>query len=198
MAQTFDSRCKLDENAEVRHIGDGPPDDVTDSVRIRILFPLVRKKLLHGTGDTLIVRIHGGDHRLDFFTFFASSPLGFNHPKMLEKKVLDHMMKSTINKPSNSDFYTVDMAEFVESLATNTLPEEMRRLFFISGGALAVENALKTAFDWKVRWNLERGSDVEKGFKVIHFDRCFHGRSGYTLSMLSAVPWIILRQAWYP
>jgi len=59
----------------------------------------------------------------------------------------------------------------------------MKHTFFIEGGALAVENALKTAFDWKVRKNLARGSKKERGYKVIHFQEAFHGRSGYTLSL---------------
>ena len=47
---------------------------------------------------------------------------------------------------------------------------------------MAVENALKTAFDWKVRKNLERGKG-EKGQQIIHFREAFHGRTGYTLSL---------------
>jgi L-lysine 6-transaminase len=52
----------------------------------------------------------------------------------------------------------------------------------VEGGALGVENALKTAFDWKVRKNLNAGRG-EKGSKIIHFKECFHGRTGYTMSM---------------
>jgi L-lysine 6-transaminase len=68
----------------------------------------------------------------------------------------------------------------------------MPHLFLVSGGALAVENALKTAFDWKVRKNLGRlnrtsARDVGLihglGSKVIHLQEAFHGRSGYTLSL---------------
>ncbi|MFQ6104893.1 MAG: L-lysine 6-transaminase [Candidatus Glassbacteria bacterium] len=123
-----------------------------------------------------------GDEYLDFFNFFASCPIGTNHPKLLEKETREKLIWAAINKPSNSDFYTTEMAEFVETFATQTLPPELPHLFFISGGALAVENAMKTAFDWKVRWNLKRGSKEERGFKVIHFEQCFHGRTGYTLS----------------
>ena len=47
---------------------------------------------------------------------------------------------------------------------------------------MAVENALKVAFDWKVRKNLMTGKK-ELGTKVIHFNQAFHGRSGYTLSL---------------
>jgi len=56
------------------------------------------------------------------------------------------------------------------------------RLFFIEGGAAAVENTLKAAMDWKVRKNLEAGRG-ERGTEIIHFEKAFHGRSGYTMSL---------------
>jgi L-lysine 6-transaminase len=120
---------------------------------------------------------------LDFFTFFATAPLGCNHPKMLEPDFLKKLGAIAVNKPSNSDVYTQELAEFIETFARLAKPESMRYLFFISGGALAVENGLKTAFDWKVRKNFEKGYKEEKGFKVIHFKEAFHGRSGYTLAL---------------
>jgi L-lysine 6-transaminase len=58
----------------------------------------------------------------------------------------------------------------------------------VDGGALAVENALKTAFDWKRRHNAAHGRDPEKGTKVLHLRRAFHGRSGYTLSLTNTDP----------
>ncbi len=94
-----------------------------------------------------------------------------------------------VNKPANSDLYTVEMAEFVETFGTLAAPPELPNLFFISGGALAVENALKTAFDWKVRKNIAKGINSPdtpeaglKGTKILHFKQAFHGRTGYTLS----------------
>jgi len=89
--------------------------------------------------------------------------------------------------PSNSDIYTVEMAQFVATFERVAMPPEFKYLFFISGGALAVENALKTAFDWKVRLNLSRGKG-ERGHKIIHFREAFHGRSGYTLSITNTDP----------
>jgi L-lysine 6-transaminase len=53
----------------------------------------------------------------------------------------------------------------------------------VAGGAVAVENAIKAAFDWKVRKNLSRGSPRVRGQQVIHFEQAFHGRTGYALSM---------------
>jgi L-lysine 6-transaminase len=138
--------------------------------------------LKNSRGCRLVDAVTGRAY-LDFFNFFASCPIGVNHPKMLAKETQEKLLSAAVNKPSNSDFYTVEMAEFVETFATKTLPPELMHLFFIDGGALAVENALKTAFDWKVRWNFKRGAREEKGFRVIHFDQSFHGRSGYTLSI---------------
>jgi len=127
-----------------------------------------------------------GNTYIDFFTFFASSPLGLNHPKLI--KVKDELAAVSINKPSNSDIFTTYMAEFVETFAEIAKPDYMKYLFFISGGALAVENGLKVAFDWKVQKNFAKGYKEEKGQQVIHFKQAFHGRSGYTLSLTNTEP----------
>ncbi len=119
---------------------------------------------------------------LDFFGFFASSPLGMNHPKMFEQDFLKRLKYASVNKVTNGDTYTVEMAEFVEAMASIS-PSSMKHMFFVEGGALAVENALKTAFDWKVRKNMSNGATEERGSKVIHLKEAFHGRTGYTLSM---------------
>jgi len=120
---------------------------------------------------------------LDFFGFFATNAVGMNHPKMFEPEFLKKIERAAINKPTNSDVYTVEMAEFVETLSNIATPPYMKYFFFIDGGALAVENALKTAFDWKVRKNFRKGYKEERGYKVIHLREAFHGRSGYTLSL---------------
>ncbi len=125
---------------------------------------------------------------LDFFTFFASGSVGLNHPKMTTPEFLDKLAYVSVNKPSNSDAYTVEMAEFVETFARIAQPSYLPYIFFIDGGALAVENALKTAFDWKVRKNFVKGYTEERGWQVIHFRRAFHGRSGYTLSLTNTDP----------
>ena len=120
---------------------------------------------------------------LDFFSFFASQPLGHNHPKMTDPDFLDHIERVAISNPSNSDIYTPEMAAFTKAVASIAMPSYMKYQFFVSGGALAVENAMKTAFDWKVRKNFEKGYKEEKGLKIIHFEQAFHGRTGYTLTV---------------
>ena len=98
-----------------------------------------------------------GKRYLDFYTFFASSPLGFNHPRLRTPEFRKKLVRGATHKPANSDVMTVEMAEFVEAFSRIAMPDELPHLFVVEGGALAVENAMKAAFDWKVRKNLARG-----------------------------------------
>jgi L-lysine 6-transaminase len=125
---------------------------------------------------------------LDFFTFFASGAIGMNHPKMTTPEFLSKLGRTAVHKPSNSDAYTVEMAEFVETFARIAQPAYLPHAFFIEGGALGNENALKAAFDWKVRKNFAKGYTRELGTQVIHFEHAFHGRTGYTLSLTNSEP----------
>jgi L-lysine 6-transaminase len=124
---------------------------------------------------------------LDMFSCFAAAPLGFNHPRLTEPEFVAKIGRVAVNKPSNSDLYTVEMAEFVDTFRRLGQPAELPHLFLIEGGAMGVENAMKTAMDWKVRKNLARGRG-EKGHQVLHFAHCFHGRSGYTISCTNTDP----------
>jgi L-lysine 6-transaminase len=126
---------------------------------------------------------------LDFFTCFASVPLGYNHPKMVDdEEFKKNLLLAALTNPSNSDIYTTQYAQFLETFSRVGIPAYLPHAFFISGGALAIENALKTAMDWKVQKNFIKGHTKEKGFKVLHFEHAFHGRSGYTLSLTNTLP----------
>jgi L-lysine 6-transaminase len=137
---------------------------------------------LEKSSGSWIVDARDGKRYLDFYTFFATAPLGHNHPRLRDPAFQARLGSVAVNKPANSDIYTTDFAEWVETFATHAGLPYLPHLFWIDGGTLAVENALKAAFDWKVRKNLERGRP-EKGSKVIHFKEAFHGRSGYALSL---------------
>jgi L-lysine 6-transaminase len=120
---------------------------------------------------------------LDFFSCFATIPVGYNHPKMNDPEFRDALMDAALTKPSTSDIYTEHFARFVETFSTLAVPKtHSDHMFFVEGGTLGIENALKTAFDWKIRKSLARGKG-EKGTKILHFKNAFHGRSGYSLSM---------------
>jgi len=126
---------------------------------------------------------------LDFFTCFASVPLGYNHPKMINDEAFKkNLLQAAIANPSNSDVYTQQYAQFVDTFSKVGIPDYLPHAFFIAGGSLAVENAVKVAMDWKVQKNFAKGYAEEKGFKILHFEKAFHGRSGYTLSLTNTLP----------
>ncbi|MFA7447633.1 MAG: L-lysine 6-transaminase [Weeksellaceae bacterium] len=121
-----------------------------------------------------------GHEYLDMFSMFGSGSIGYNHPHLI--KNTDFLGRMAVNKPTVSDIYTEQYADFVDTFERVAIPKELPYTFFVSGGALAVENALKAAFDWKTRLNKTNGIDKEAG-QVIHFKQAFHGRTGYTLSL---------------
>ena len=120
---------------------------------------------------------------LDMFSFFATLPVGINHPKLKDPAFLAKLQRAALVNPTNSDIYSVEMAEFVDAFGRLAMPDYLPHLFLIAGGTLGVENALKAAFDWKVRRNFRKGLKEERGHQVIHFRQAFHGRSGYALSL---------------
>ena len=136
-----------------------------------------------------IVDARTGERFLDLYSFFASAPLGLNAPGIVDDpEFMTLLAQVAANKPANPDMYTTHYAEFVETFARVLGDPELPRLFFVEGGALAVENALKTAFDWKSRRNEAAGRSPELGTKVLHLRHAFHGRSGYTLSLTNTEP----------
>ncbi len=121
-----------------------------------------------------------GKEYLDLFSMYASMSIGYNHPYVLDN--IDRLTKAAVNKPANSDIYSPAMAEFVDTIGRVAQPSYLPYAFFIEGGGLAVENALKVAFDWKAKKNMREGKKSPSNL-VIHLKDCFHGRTGYTMSL---------------
>ena len=143
-----------------------------------------------------LVDARDGTEYLDLFTFFASSALGMNHPALAHDPAFRaELLTAALTKPSNSDVYTVAMARFVDTFARVLGDPALPHLFFIEGGAAAVENAVKVAFDWKSRWNEAHGLDPARGTRVLHLREAFHGRTGYTMSLTNTDP---VKTARYP
>jgi len=127
-------------------------------------------------------------HRLiDFYGFFGSMPVGFNHPYFDKPDVQRDLLRAAKVKVANSDVYSQAYAKFVETFARVAGLPPLDRYLFIEGGALAVENTLKAAMDWKVRKNMAAGHG-ERGTQILHFRHAFHGRSGYTMSLTNTDP----------
>jgi L-lysine 6-transaminase len=136
-----------------------------------------------------LVDARDGREFLDLYSHFASAPLGANPPGIVDDPVFMALLgEVAVSKPANSDMYSVHLAEFVETFARVLGDPALPHLFFVEGGALAVENALKAAFDWKSRRNEAAGRSRALGTKVLHLTRAFHGRSGYTMSLTNTDP----------
>ena len=135
---------------------------------------------LEKSSGSWILDQRDGVKYLDMFSMYASGSVGYNHPYILEHK--DKLGEIAVNKTTLSDIYNVYYAEFVETFDKIAMPSYLKNAFFIDGGSLAVENALKAAFDWKRRINMSKGLKVN-GDKVIYFNQAFHGRTGYTLTL---------------
>ncbi len=165
-----------------------PADQVFDVLRQNILVDgfhvVIDLERSHGS---TIVDARDGKEYLDCYGYFATLPVGHNHPKMEDDGFRRSLMTAALANPANSDIYSRQFAGFVKTFRELAVPDEFRYLFFIAGGALAVENAMKAAFDWKAQKNRARG--IEGGAdKVLHFVDAFHGRSGYTLSVTNTDP----------
>ena len=153
------------------------PDQVHDSLASHVLtdgmtlvFDLQRSR------GSRIVDARTGLRYLDMYTFFASAPLGLNPPGIVDDPAfMTELAHAAANKPANPDVYTTQYAEFVETFTRVVGDPRLPHLFFIEGGALAVENALKIAFDWKSRQNEAAGRSPELGTKIMHLTRAFHG-----------------------
>ncbi|UCH36425.1 MAG: L-lysine 6-transaminase [Armatimonadota bacterium] len=161
------------------------------------VFPILKSNILvdgfhividlEKSRGSVIVDALSGKEYIDCYTYFATLPIGHNHPKMADGDFRASLLRAALANPANSDIYSQEFAAFVKTFRKIAAPREFGHLFFIAGGALAVENAMKAAFDWKAQKNREKG--IEGGAdKILHFREAFHGRSGYTLSVTNTEP----------
>lgn len=173
-----------------RGVGSLRPDGVVGVLRAHMLvdgFDLVLD-VRRSHGRTLVDQRDGTEY-LDMFGFFGSNALGMNHPALArDREFLAELTETAVNKPSNSDVYTVALARFVRTFERVLGDPALPHLFLVDGGALAVENALKVAFDWKSRHNEAAGRDPALGTRVLHLRHAFHGRTGYTMSLTNTDP----------
>jgi L-lysine 6-transaminase len=161
------------------------------------VFPILRENILVD-GFHLVIdfeRSHGcymvdaleGKEYLDCYSMFSTLPLGHRHPKLDDPGFRQSLMAAALANPANSDVYSREYAAFVDLFRRHAMPEPFRHLFVVAGGSVAVENAMKAAFDWKAQLNRSRG--ITGGAdKILHFQSAFHGRTGYTLSVTNTDP----------
>ena len=139
-------------------------------------------------GNRMVDKRDGRSY-LDMFSCFASMPLGWNHPDLLAMQA--ELGRVAINNVTNSDVYTEEMARAIDTICDLSMPDHLSSTFFVAGGALAVENALKISMDRKQQQRMAAGlpgTDDRPQVSIAHFEESFHGRSGYTLSLTNTDP----------
>src|SRR4029450_4934313 len=151
------------------------PGEVVSAIERHVLLDGFRMvvDLVKSRGARLVDAVSGRE-LLDFYGFYGSMAVGFNHPWFDRSEVQREMLEAARCKVANADVYSVPYATFVRTFERVMGLAPLDRYFFIEGGALAVENALKAAMDWKVRKNLAAGRG-ERGTQILHFERAFHG-----------------------
>ncbi len=183
--------CMMDDVAATRRlermVSSAPADVVADLEKhvlvdgFRIVIDLEKSRGCH------LVDAATGRQWLDLYGFYGSLPVGFNHPHFEQPAVQEEFLAVSRTKIANADVYSAPYATFVNTFSRVVGLPPLERYFFIDGGALAVENALKAAMDWKVRKNLAAGRG-ERGTEILHFTHAFHGRTGYTMSLTNTDP----------
>src|SRR5213594_951282 len=182
------SLSRATRNAKSRNRGTISPSTVLDTIERHVLLDGFRivVDLEKSRGSYLYNAVD--DRRLiDLYGFFGSMPVGFNHPYFDDPQVQRDLLRAAKVKIANSDVYSEGYAVFVATFERVVGLPPLERYLFIEGGALAVENCLKAAMDWKVRKNMAAGHG-ERGTQVLHFTQAFHGRSGYTMSLTNTDP----------
>src|ERR1051325_2411344 len=142
---------------------------------------------LEKSRGSYLVDAAAGHRLIDLYGFFGSMPIGFNHPHFDKPEVQRDLLRAAKAKVADSDVYSEAYARFVATFARVAGLAPLDRYLFMEGGALAVENTLKAAMDWKVRKNMAAGHG-ERGTEILHFRHAFHGRSGYTMSLTNTDP----------
>ncbi len=151
---------------------------------------------------------YAGNRLMDFNSHVGVGVIGYNHPKVVEmqKKLADLNLVSFIGAGTDFPIVTdalpnaMDLNEKLVQIANESGFKKIARVGGWSTGTEAVENCMKIAYDWKKRKLFKKwGKDAEKNWKLLEeklgypffgiaADKCFHGRTGYSLSLTHSKP----------
>jgi len=105
------------------------PNNVREVLGCHILAdgfePVIDLEKSHGSW---LVDERDGREYLDLFSMFASMPVGYNHPRIVEAK--ERLFSVAANKPTNSDVYSRQLAEFVDTFFDIAIPDHFVYAFF--------------------------------------------------------------------
>lgn len=124
-----------------------------------------------------------GKRFLDFHTNIASLPLGYNHPKIIEKTSSERFARLSAHRQNLNLYPTWEHLEHLENVYSRIQPFENPYLHLTSSGSEAVETVIKVC-----NRKLKKKSTVETEPLCVSFDGAFHGRTCGALSLTSTDP----------
>ena len=126
-----------------------------------------------------------GERIFDWAGYYGAKLLGHNHRRLREPEYLEQLTTAANNKIANPDFLTdmcLDYYRLLYEIAPRCMAGEKLEVYVVNSGAEAVENMMKyfiSLYDAKaVAQNRVPGVR-----RFIYFDRAFHGRTVFALSV---------------
>ena len=79
---------------------------------------------LEKSHGAVIVDALEGKEYLDCYGFFATLPVGHNHPKLKDEGFRESLMTAALTNPSNSDIYSREFGDFGKAFQNLAVPDE--------------------------------------------------------------------------
>lgn len=127
----------------------------------------LNSRLVADRGEGVFLTDVDGNTYLDFFSGVTVGSLGYGHPKYVAA------LKEQLDRVSFGSFTTVSRLSFLKNLAS-VAPGDLKRAHLYSGGAEAVEAAIRLA-----------KAHTQK-YEVIGFWGGFHGKTGGVLGLIGS------------
>ncbi|HLC59575.1 MAG TPA: aminotransferase class III-fold pyridoxal phosphate-dependent enzyme [archaeon] len=133
-------------------------------------YPLVIK-----SGEGCYLEDVDGKKFLDFNSNVCSCPIGYGHPEIVQ--LIEKIAKSGAHKVAGQDFFTEEQSQLAQKLLS-IMPSNLNKVFFISTGTEAVENAIKLSFR-------KRSEALKKQPNELFGISCYGAFHGRTLGSLT-------------
>jgi 4-aminobutyrate aminotransferase/(S)-3-amino-2-methylpropionate transaminase len=142
-----------------------------------------------------------GNALLDLYGHIACVPIGYNHPALLEAQRAGRFDWATGYRPALGIAPPAEWVDVVQALM-NVAPRGMSRVYTMTSGSEAVENAVKAAFIKKAAMlrggkapsadeaaaSMRNSQEIAQGMTFLSFEGGFHGRTHGALSLTRSKP----------
>lgn len=143
------------------------PLDVIKKYGVQTLSPLVVDVQI--SSGCNIVDVITQKKFIDLSTNDGRIPLGYNHPKLIDKEFNEKICHIATNKSGIGAYMTVELSEFIEKFSNLFLPNNLMKFKLFSDESLAYQEAVALSLLWKKRFAENKGSWGTKNYNLITF-----------------------------